>query len=567
MFFKGISSFAVTHVDEVRAGSGCGIAADDESLFHRSVLQPSRLPFLVSDANDSSTKTRIIRGVAVGWIAQACGLMVTFITTPIVIHGLGDAKYGIWSIVMSLTGYYGLADLGLGKATAKYLAQYDAVGDRETVQRILGTTIRTYCWLAAAVAAIAMGLAWWFPVLFGTGGLPDGTVGVVVLLIGLRVAVQLLGSTYRCALIAHKRFDLTNVLSIVSQVGTAVCIVIIIELGGGLGQMALAVFAVSVLVQGITWRLAVHKLDLPSFSLGDANDETRKMMLGFGLLTVVANSAQQLARNSGAIIGGMIAGPAAVAYFSVAQTISQKFLVLGKPIGQAVLPTASQLQAQDRSEKLRELTEQVLRILLALAFVFVTIIWVFGYQFVSKWIDVPFAQQSYQLFCILVLALVASLPGSSMQQILQGLGRVRFVATLGVVEAICVVVLAVPLTYAYGMVGMAFTLLLTTLVYRGLVQGWYLLSVTEIPKTRFVSVCMIPALASTIPVVGAAFLLRATVPEGGLFQVILQMATVMMVAGVSIFLLCLPAETRRTAVSAILGTRFGGLITWSLSKR
>ncbi len=42
--------------------------------------------------------------------------MVAFFLTPFVVNSLGSTAYGIWVLLMSLTGYYGLLDLGVSAA-------------------------------------------------------------------------------------------------------------------------------------------------------------------------------------------------------------------------------------------------------------------------------------------------------------------------------------------------------------------------------------------------------------------------------------------------------------------
>ena len=87
------------------------------------------------------TKTLAVRGVAISWLGRVCGLAVTFFVTPILVHGLGEATYGLWSIVMALTGYYGLVDLGIGKASTKYIAEFDAKKDELAVRKVVDTSV------------------------------------------------------------------------------------------------------------------------------------------------------------------------------------------------------------------------------------------------------------------------------------------------------------------------------------------------------------------------------------------------------------------------------------------
>ena len=58
-------------------------------------------------------KLQIIKNVSSSWFALAANVVVGFFLWPIIVHRLGDDAAGIWVLIFSITGYYGLFDLGI----------------------------------------------------------------------------------------------------------------------------------------------------------------------------------------------------------------------------------------------------------------------------------------------------------------------------------------------------------------------------------------------------------------------------------------------------------------------
>src|SRR6266852_2704194 len=105
------------------------------------------------------TNRQIVANAAVNWIGFAVQLVVAFFMSPILVHGLGAPRYGVWSLVESVLAYLMLFDLGVAASVVRYVARFEANGDQDRLNRVFSTSLCIFAAAGIVVAATTVGLA------------------------------------------------------------------------------------------------------------------------------------------------------------------------------------------------------------------------------------------------------------------------------------------------------------------------------------------------------------------------------------------------------------------------
>src|SRR3989442_11829527 len=87
------------------------------------------------------TNRQIVANAVANWIGFAVQLVVAFFMSPILVHGLGTSRYGIWSLVESVLAYLMLFDLGVAAAVVRYVARFEATQDHDSLNRVFSTSL------------------------------------------------------------------------------------------------------------------------------------------------------------------------------------------------------------------------------------------------------------------------------------------------------------------------------------------------------------------------------------------------------------------------------------------
>lgn len=84
------------------------------------------------------TSRSIFRNVLYGFSTWILPLGLSFIATRAIVRTLGNADYGIYTLVLSVTGY--TFNVSFGRAVTKYIAEYRASGETEKIQDVISAS-------------------------------------------------------------------------------------------------------------------------------------------------------------------------------------------------------------------------------------------------------------------------------------------------------------------------------------------------------------------------------------------------------------------------------------------
>ena len=73
-------------------------------------------------------------------LGQVVPLAVGLVAIPTLTRYLGEARFGLLALMWTIIGYFSLLDLGLGRATTKFVAEALGAGDAPHARRVAGFT-------------------------------------------------------------------------------------------------------------------------------------------------------------------------------------------------------------------------------------------------------------------------------------------------------------------------------------------------------------------------------------------------------------------------------------------
>lgn len=320
--------------------------------------------------------------------------VITLAVNPIYIHSLGNERYGVWILGISIMNYTTLLDFGLRQAIIRFVSKYLNEDNYERINAIIQSAFMLYSFAAmiAILFAITFSLAGLN--LFNIPGGEEYTARLVLLIIGIDTAINFLFMAWGGTLGAFHRYDYLNAVIIVENILKAMTLVYLLKSGYGLVYFA-AVFPVYSLLRNIA-SAVILKVKFPrlQFGLSRVSEEAVKQLYRFGVVGFLISVSWLLIDNMDRILIGYFLDTETITIFSVAMVIIifMRQFVLSTSL--PLRPVISALESSGEFETIRNIYISGTKYLAWLTFTFAGGVFVFADSFVYLWMGPGYGESA-----------------------------------------------------------------------------------------------------------------------------------------------------------------------------
>jgi O-antigen/teichoic acid export membrane protein len=390
---------------------------------------------------------------------------VALVSTPYIVYGLGEERFGIYMVTLSLVSFGGLLDLGFATAAVRFVAEARARGDAQQLSEVINSTLISRLPLLAVLMSVGVPLA---PVLVDRVLAISGPLRLDAIFV-LRVALvslglSMLGGTLAALPRAAQRYDLSSRLGLVFGLLLTGLTVVILALGGGLRQIAVLELALTVAQMAVAWYVARHVMPAwrPAWRLDPAR---LRSIAAFGAFVALNSVTAIIFIHVNRLLVARLLGVAAVTYFVVPWSLSSRISQVVASLTEAISPVASALSASAEKDRLRELCLAGARFSFAIAGTLGLAVALGAADLLSLWMGPRFAAESAPL--LRLLAVMGGLQALSALPyfVLNGVGRSAAANVPVVLGAVLSFPVSLFLLRRIGLPGIGWGLVLAVLVH------------------------------------------------------------------------------------------------------
>lgn len=500
----------------------------------------------------------LARNVASNWFLLVLNVVYAFFITPIIVRALDKELYGVWSFLNGLLAYSGLLYFGLGSAVIKSVAQYRAASDDAGINRVASIVLTIFSLVGLGCFVLFSGLSTVIPELFADPLSPDAARGATIacVLLGVRLLMAFVASTFACLMAGHDRFDLVNTVGIVLVLTRFVTTPLLVRAGheplitlAWLSTITETLYAVGLAALSYWYvpRLALRLTRPMSSEL--------RLLYGFGLQSFFIVFGVKLISYTDTTVIGVMLGAASVAVYSLPlQLVEYARLAIGGFSG-VLLPQLTILATTGDLATLRKRYLDSARIACFLSGWLAALIIALGPLFLTRWVGPEFgAPVRWVLVCLAVAGFGQVLTTQVPIGFYQSLHVLAFPAAVLTAEALLNVTLSVWLAPRLGLNGVAIATLVPALFVSVSLLPAYLCRKLEVPVRTFVLQSVVPGFLMLLAILATQWMLDFVLSAAS-YPVIIARVLATLPVAVALFITTFPSEQRLTIVR-LLSWRF-----------
>lgn len=379
------------------------------------------------------TAGRVTRNALLNLTGQAIPLLVAVFAIPILIHKLGAERFGMLSLIWVFVGYFGLFDLGLGRALIKLVAQALASDEKQKLPSLIWTAwalmfalgVIGACVLIISSSFLVNNLSQ------ASSVLKEESLHALYLL-AFSLPFITTAAGFRGVLEGAQKFAIVNAINSAGSLYGLIAPLLTIPFSTNVVLLAGVTIAGKLVTWGFFLRYCLRTLPALRDKVMWRASEA-KALLSFGGWMTITNIISPFMVYLDRFLIGFIISISAVAYYTTPYDLITKIWIIPGAVVGALFPAFSASYSTNQAQA-RRLFAKAVKYVFFLLFPIMLVFMTFAYEGLAIWLNKDFANHSARVLQLLAFGVLVNSLAHVPFALIQGAGRPDLTAKLHLVE-------------------------------------------------------------------------------------------------------------------------------------
>lgn len=436
-------------------------------------------------------KMQIGVGIVLSYALIVIKLLTGLIYTPIVLHSLGQAQHGIYTLIISFAGYLTIFDSGTNAAYVRFYVQSKGK-DKQYASRLNFLFFLFYIFLAVCAAIIGVLLSRNAALIFGSKILPEEYVLIkkCLLILSGSLLFEIINCFWNSVIIANERFVFGKFVTLLSSVFTPLMTVPLLLTGYDCSAIIYVRLAFAVLTFIAESIYCIKKIGI-TFDFTSVEKIVIKSILQFIFFIVLQSIMDQINWQIDKLILSRTQGSMEISIYSIGTTFNTIYMTIPAAISGVFISQANRLVAAQKNDNLMDLFIKTSRMCTYVVLAIMAGYTFFGGKFIERWAGKGF-ERSYIIGFLLMFPLTFSLVLGMGQDITRAKNKHKWQILLDFCVCIVNLIASIPLAIKWGAIGSAVGTFLSEIMLCCVIQPIY--------YHRIVGIDMKKTFSSLVPI-------------------------------------------------------------------
>lgn len=399
--------------------------------------------------------SQLKRGAILNYVTIILTNVVGLLLTPFIIRKLGEAEFGLYTLIGAFVGYISVLDLGLNNTIVRFVAKYRAEKNRKDEETFLASTMIIYLFISIIIIIIGAICYINLENIFGKSLTTDqlGSAKIMFIISVFNLAITLPGGAFTGICSGYEEFVFPKSVNIARYIMRSLTIVAVLMLGGKAISMVIVDTIMNIIIISVNAFYVFNKLKV-RFKLHKFEKTLIKEIFGYSIWIFVFALVSQFQWKAGQMVLGVSVNTTVVAIFGVGVMLGTYYGAFSTAISSVFLPKATQMTVNNATGE--QLTDMMIKIgrlsFMVLVYILVAFA-LYGKQFVFLWVGESF-YDSWVIALIIMLAYTLPLVQGFGNSILEAKNKLSFKAIIYLVFMIIGTVLGGFFAKKHGAIGM-----------------------------------------------------------------------------------------------------------------
>lgn len=333
-------------------------------------------------------KDTLSRNATVTLAAKVLYMITRLFLPPLILAYVTLEEYGIWAISFILVSYLGMSAFGVANVYIRYVAEFHARGERESINRLISTGIVS---TGVMSAVLLTGLWFLLPYIIRLLNVSEQFFDVAfILLFGTAATLMMDLTLGACAYVLHgmQRITEQQIVWVITFCLEAVFIVLFLYWGMGINGLLLA-FVLRYVISTVVYVVLAYRA-IPGLSISPRHfdRESLRLFYSYGAVVQISGFLGMFLYSLEKTLAGVFVGVKATGLLDVAEKFPVMASQLPSSLNSLFLPAIAQLKSGGRGDKVLELYVQGARYMNIASGLIMGFFAVFSAPILTAWIGV-----------------------------------------------------------------------------------------------------------------------------------------------------------------------------------